>query len=473
MKKKSPGLMAFSRFLLSVTVLFLWSAMHAQMTWSPPVALTNTASHNTQPCLKFFWLQNKLILLWEKAVDSSSTAIFMKNLPGPDPEIEVLSAENVHYRNPRIFPVQAGSPDNLLFLLFFETGEPGQHNIHYLKCFTDLTFSGATDFFPTSGDDTGFDCNESGQAVWTSNGDLWFAYFITGTNGFSDPVLVDQGGCSNPKTVTGQIYWTKQDGMVKVVQKATIVYPNTVSAPVVVFNTGTVENLAKDGFLYYGEIMAWSAMTGSAWKIFVQSMEGIMSLDYESNQPFQPAGSSYWEGCVPSIDYFLAFPYEENGFEEIFINFEPNDLTFSNLSNASTQNRRPAFFTGEEANGCYYLYIIWESQQNGNWQLFHSKRMYCIGSTGEHEADHFHISISPNPFTTSLQITFTLKETTPVSIEVINLFGQRVGKIDEKLFLEGTHILEWKSQCELDPGVYMIRMNTSERVIIKKVVRRN
>jgi len=69
------------------------------------------------------------------------------------------------------------------------------------------------------------------------------------------------------------------------------------------------------------------------------------------------------------------------------------------------------------------------------------------------------IQNSPNPFSATTNISFTLTQSSPVTISVYNIAGQLVNTIaDNQSFNEGSHSVQWDGQS-FSPGVYFCRLD--------------
>jgi len=71
------------------------------------------------------------------------------------------------------------------------------------------------------------------------------------------------------------------------------------------------------------------------------------------------------------------------------------------------------------------------------------------------------IGNAPNPFNATTNISFTLTQSSPVTIAVYNVAGQLVSTVaDNQSFTEGSHSVQWDGQS-LSPGVYFCRLNAN------------
>ncbi len=71
------------------------------------------------------------------------------------------------------------------------------------------------------------------------------------------------------------------------------------------------------------------------------------------------------------------------------------------------------------------------------------------------------VSVSPNPFNSICQISFTLKEAGNTSIDLLDLTGRSIRKLHEGSLTSGNHSVT-ASFDELPSGVYLIRVFTED-----------
>ncbi len=102
------------------------------------------------------------------------------------------------------------------------------------------------------------------------------------------------------------------------------------------------------------------------------------------------------------------------------------------------------------------LYTNWDNNYRLMWDWFGN---VGIEGTEGTSAGLSTIHNSPNPFNATTNISFSLAQSSPVSISVYNVAGQLVSTIaDNQSFDAGTHSVEWNGQS-LSPGVYFCRLN--------------
>jgi len=80
----------------------------------------------------------------------------------------------------------------------------------------------------------------------------------------------------------------------------------------------------------------------------------------------------------------------------------------------------------------------------------------------------------PNPFNPSTNIAFELDKTTPVTLEVYNIKGQRVKTFPSNVYTSGKHTITWNGTDDsghpVTSGVYFYRMQTDEYIGVRKML---
>lgn len=83
-------------------------------------------------------------------------------------------------------------------------------------------------------------------------------------------------------------------------------------------------------------------------------------------------------------------------------------------------------------------------------------------------ADSPGLSISPNPFGASTNISYKLTQSSPVEISIHNLKGQLMRSFSQELKAAGEYSTRWDglddSGCSVGSGIYLVRLKTSDGV---------
>jgi len=85
------------------------------------------------------------------------------------------------------------------------------------------------------------------------------------------------------------------------------------------------------------------------------------------------------------------------------------------------------------------------------------------------------LSASPNPFTASTTIEYSLDREAPVSLRVYDINGRWVRSLDEGAQSAGVHTLAWDGRddqgADLGMGVYFVRVDTGHGSGVRKLLR--
>jgi len=80
----------------------------------------------------------------------------------------------------------------------------------------------------------------------------------------------------------------------------------------------------------------------------------------------------------------------------------------------------------------------------------------------------------PNPFNPTTSIAFSLKEMSPVTIDIYNVKGQLVKQLINAQMPAGTHSVTWngkdQNQKSVSSGVYFYRMQSKNYSGTKKML---
>lgn len=451
----------------------------AQEGWSSPVQITeDNNNHRNSDLLRG---NDNVWLAYERYSDSLSTAIDIKYYPSSGDPIQVLDDEFIHYTNPRFFRNYYFSQSDISFLIFYESNEDGNKNLNYVKYLTNGEVLGPYPFFHTAGDDHYLEFGIEFQKVaWISDGKLMLSEFTVQNENFSftDPIVVDSGNCLSPKLVEyWNLFYIKQTDSTSVIYK-TDSDINGFFDKEVIYDEGYAENLNKDGLGM--NLLTWSGMDNSENMWYLYSF-GYWIGEYNEyylpkETPYDPAICSFQIGVKSVADdlgYYLAFPYDSLGFEEIFMNPNMAD-NFINFSNSETINRNPNSFFGENTGfSCFYAYMIWETLVNDKWQLYYSKSLMCVGGVDENESEDSFIKTFPNPFSKMINISYTMEEYSEVQIDILDILGQPVSTIFDEYQSEGHHEIKWNVPNDLQSGVYFIQLKDGEKTYFRKIVKAN
>lgn len=116
------------------------------------------------------------------------------------------------------------------------------------------------------------------------------------------------------------------------------------------------------------------------------------------------------------------------------------------------------------ASGCYPEPVtIFE---RGIWRL---NRGQSVEPPARSTPQSIAVNVSPNPFNSSTQISFSLPVTSRVTLRLYDVLGREVKLLMDEMQTAGEHRVSFDGS-DLSTGVYLCRMQAGERALTRKVV---
>ena len=81
------------------------------------------------------------------------------------------------------------------------------------------------------------------------------------------------------------------------------------------------------------------------------------------------------------------------------------------------------------------------------------------------------VSVYPNPFSTSFNVSFYLPNSQLLDIKVVDILGKLVKQIDRKEYTEGENNIEFNFGNEIQKGMYLITIATKDGIVVKKLTK--
>jgi hypothetical protein len=121
---------------------------------------------------------------------------------------------------------------------------------------------------------------------------------------------------------------------------------------------------------------------------------------------------------------------------------------------------------GITANGKY----IYVAEKIDGLTVYSNDLVTSVGNRGAiiPEVTALHQNF-PNPFNPSTKISFDLRSTTRVKLEVLNILGQSVAVLLDDVRSAGSHNIEFNAE-KLSSGAYFYRLTTGDVVRVKRMV---
>jgi hypothetical protein len=165
--------------------------------------------------------------------------------------------------------------------------------------------------------------------------------------------------------------------------------------------------------------------------------------------------------------------YKNKGeFLPVFQQFIPKaDLTLRGLYCEDFDNNGfiDLAFTSGWGQIDYYLHVLF-NDGNGNFL----EDPIISYQTLNFEPRTSNLTCYPNPFTTSVNIEFTLTEQIPVELTVFDLNGNHITTLIHKIMPPGGHTITWSSteikRKEVKNGMYLLRLKAGSQVQTARVI---
>jgi len=88
--------------------------------------------------------------------------------------------------------------------------------------------------------------------------------------------------------------------------------------------------------------------------------------------------------------------------------------------------------------------------------------------------DHSFLTVSPNPFNNSTNLSFSLPKTTEVKLCIYNIKGHKIRTLLNEVLIQGNHSISWDGTDEngkkISSGIYFYTLKTIHNVYTKKVI---
>ena len=467
-----------------IALLVFASATHAQWwEWSGVQPLIPQQDNSTNVSL------NSFAAVWEHKVDETTTAIYCKQtLPGSEPVV-LAQIPGVQCTKPKIYFY------NQPFVLF-ETNLNG--NIDIYGILIDSQGNPVGDIQPvvvSAANDQSIDFTDytTPNIAWLENDDLKAGTLSISANQIivNGAITVDSVGCSNPYyffNYPPKLFWTKQEENTDAVMFSDYLFGGGWTIPAVFESAEQIQGFQVVNSFMMIRAMSFTFREQGNWFIkdyfFDYNLQQPDTLipEIQQDHPFDFDTYCWLPGVKSGSDDWWGFLYQAyagnvGDHDEIFLNNEDwNPTAYSNFSQLGVNCRNPRFYEGEWL--VWYgfnLYLTWEAFVDGKWQVYYSTTPISVGGIEENEASLIKdITISPNPFSDRLQISFVLEKPLPVTVDLVDVQGRILRNLISETCAEGGFSRTFDMTGF--PGhsnLYFIRIGVDGKYWFEKVIKRN
>lgn len=143
--------------------------------------------------------------------------------------------------------------------------------------------------------------------------------------------------------------------------------------------------------------------------------------------------------------------------------------SWGDASNPGTMQSDSHTYT---ASGTYTVCVVYADQSNPFTCNDSACTIVNIVVSGINNVNNVPITLAtaPNPFSSSINISYSMPQAGNVDIKVYDILGKEVATIvKNESQASGKHDLKWDNS--LDNGIYFIHMKVGDKTIVRKVVR--
>lgn len=248
----------------------------------------------------------------------------------------------------------------------------------------------------------------------------------------------------------------------------TVLYLEPLSYTVILYNDSYI--LASNNFITNNWSISVTDMDAQTNRIiFKNNNDSVLAslrfspgIDYDTNlgEIPLPVTIEYFSASIIYNEVELRWKtsFEENNDRfEIYRN--NNYIGFVNGYNKPSEY----IFIDKNLNSGNYKYYLKQIDYNGNFEIIPLIKDVVIDIPVKMFLDFY-----PNPFNNNSVIKFNISNITNVNIKLYDLTGRWVETLTDKYYNSGYYDIRYNSK--LSSGIYFCKMETNERVLIKKIV---
>ncbi|MBE0637363.1 MAG: T9SS type A sorting domain-containing protein [Bacteroidales bacterium] len=455
-------------FLLMLLLVTFSTTLSAQWLYSLPQPFTDSPSHKANAHLGYAYGLG-WIVLWEQYTDTTSTAIWYKKyLTGDDP-VELIAEPGIHFRRPTLI---SNWNDNSA-LVIFEKVSNGKSQLYTIEVGNNGYQSDTIPFWTSGYQNHELTTTEYFWVAWNSDEYLLASkkIYVNGVWTFSAPDTVAFGEISQPnfEISNWRLYWIEKDSLEDHIAYALYSYSSGWGAPQTLIAEPEISK--KNTRWTHDGVVSWSYKNDEQWQI------NNYQYDYNSGEFYplnliedEPFDFAVWS--APAISksdifelnfYTLAYPKVVGDYKELFAyehwwgSGESYQLSFLN-----TECRNPSYHDGEpESDYAIYVYLIWEAEIEGFWQLYYSRFSFGWSNVEEHQLLS-EVTISPNP--AASHIFIQNQKEIPILISIYDTKGILIYENQSSSIEASVPVHNWPR------GLYVVNILSGSSQLSKKIV---
>ena len=461
--------------ILILSILLFTISVKSQILewWSPPIALTDSTSNNSNPVVAVYPYDNpELYMFYEKGVNPFREIWWRKiSEPMSDEQMLIGGWPEVDYRNPQIL---------LNNFLIFECNIYENYDLFGVK-FDENGLAG--DIFRltnTELDENDFCCYSEysyySLCCWVSDGNILVAepQESQDTLIFTDIEIIDSVACFNPVCRYNYVGWQKMVNNNSHIYYSIKTYPlYQWTDPESIIDTGnninlTISNTAIE-FSYGDNNLCWQAED----RIYFSDLDGdnIYSPEIPGIETYSEPGAISIIWFTDYYPEYYSFAGETDSVRNIY--FMDENSIIINITDDTFINKNPGLFIGRGVLGDYEVINIWQTEINGYDVLYGSIGWYQLVYGKINEDERSQINLSPNPFSKKLNIKLINVQTEVALLEIFSISGEKLFQREIQGQANTKQSISWNPKSEgvnLSEGIYFVKLTQGESSIVRKVI---
>ena len=467
-------------FLSCVFFTIVSSGYCQNMVWTDPVPISDQLSDNINISMspRYGNFTGDLWGVWEKRIDSYTTAIYCRDFNTQASPFVLLSQPNVQYQHPEVLNWLNG---DTLFAVIYQTNQNGHWDIYCSKFLNNGTMSAPEPICNSAANEENFKYLSNFGIVWEQDGSIRFKNYIMGnaTSGLTT-VTLDQGDCHNPVLSSKYCAWEKKIGSETVIKYSSYQYSSSSWSSPQQLMGGWNMNISSAGDS--SSLIVWSHIDIYPWRIKAADLSGPTFCtvnDFANGTNFYPAIINVpvvMKGKFPSMPTFISFVADTACSDEIYVNRNFFDTTYVKISNDPYRtNQHPQFFsTYNYMPGYRTVILTWESRGNDYWQLMLTHIDIAVGIDEQASSGSARLENYPNPFSETTTIHYPIEQVSHTTIAIYNTLGERIKTLKDGIEQQGGHSINWDGKDEngnhVKPGIYICCLKINNQIFQRKIL---
>jgi hypothetical protein len=463
-------------------LVFLVFAAHGQgvYEWGPALPITDSMTFNSNPT---GWLNgdNQMGVFYEKRTcDTCNADVWYRNLSSMEPEIPILTDDNMH--DSPIFIV-GNSNEFEGFVLFFSSPD-GDTNIFAAKLEHDLSISETTQltFTEAAPSHMVFSYHYGNDHLgWIEDSCAYTAIpqIDNGQISLGEVTKLDSLHNTDIEIGGNMAYFQRKVGDSLHIYARDYEYDHGSGTwywdetyPIKTTGNNTDMSIDKSEFSMGNELI-WLSNN----QIHGNSYSYEFVLNTYNLPNIQHPGYIMWDIVVKDewMPHVLVYATGEGDNTEIYGSFSEygTNPDTTNLTHDGVRDSHPELFWGESFGNGFWIYSLWQSHRNGHVVLYYSKfQGYIEGGVNEHSDTGITLSVHPNPFVSEVQINLSSLSGEDILVSVYSLSGKQVWQHTIPADNQPTQSCVWVPDPNVPKGIYVVVVNqngdqTSQRVVYK------